>query len=84
MWLLMYPLMAAYTEDKVIILVAGTMAGVFAFFVTWAFQLAVRNKNLPVNRTLNRMEKKSSFEEDIFEDKIGSYGEDSLSTGLEG
>jgi hypothetical protein len=50
MWLLMYPLMAAYTEDKGVILFFGTLAGLFAFFITWTVQLAFVNKRIPVDR----------------------------------
>ncbi len=75
MWLLMYPLIAAYTQDKVVILVAGTIAGVFAFFVTWAFQLAVRNKNLPVDRMKEKSKSSSFDDEDYIVGADGTVGE---------
>lgn len=73
-----FPVVALFTHDPVTIVVAGTIAGVFVYFVTWAIQLAIRNKELPVVRP--RKKKKSSFEDDIFEDYVtgdGTYGQDS-------
>ena len=54
--LFMLPLTALFTHDPVTIAVAGTIAGVFVYFVTWTIQLAKINKTIPVDK--DRMKEK--------------------------
>ncbi len=44
----MFPLIAFFTHDPVIIFVAGAIAGVSVYFVVWAIQLFIINKYVPI------------------------------------